>query len=175
MLRGWSLRTRAASFSVLCKYGFWENESVCCLQLSHLSTSLVCNVYVLTYLVEALNFAIILFGYWAFGVSQRAPGPHITPQAAELSTLVFWEQLSRTLGSWSCNFPLLLGEGWPSVVLSNRENNRKALPLAFLIAESGLCLSNSNSTDSITEMAIASPALSKRLCCPFIVSPKSSY
>ena len=39
-------------------------------QLSHPSTSLVCNMCVLMFLVEALNFAIILFGYWAFKVSQ---------------------------------------------------------------------------------------------------------
>lgn len=40
-------------------------------QLSHLSTSLVCYMCVLMmFLVEALNFAIILFGYWAFRVSQ---------------------------------------------------------------------------------------------------------
>lgn len=31
--------------------------------------SWVRNVYTLTFLVEMLNLAVVLFGYWAFGVS----------------------------------------------------------------------------------------------------------
>lgn len=55
-------------------------------------------------------------------------------------------------------FPSVVwGVEWSSVVLNNRANNSIALPLAFLIAESGLSLSNSNSTDCITEAALANP------------------
>jgi hypothetical protein len=69
------------------------------------------------------------------------------------------------------------GEGRLSVILNNRADDRIALSSAFLIAQSGHSLSfqNSNSTDSITEMALAFRALSKLLYRCFIASLKSSY
>lgn len=37
------------------------------------------DVYTLAFLVEVLNLVIVLFGYWAFGVSLRVPGPYRLP------------------------------------------------------------------------------------------------
>ncbi|XP_027622394.1 piezo-type mechanosensitive ion channel component 2 [Tupaia chinensis] len=50
----------------------WTLETYCAIRcfffnLTHPQASPVCDVYALTFLVEVLVFAIVLFGYWAFG------------------------------------------------------------------------------------------------------------
>ena len=70
------------------------------------------DVYTLAFLGEVLNLVIVLFGYWAFGVSLRVPGPSDF-QTAPLSTWLSWEPLPRPLGSWGCSVPpQLWGVGW---------------------------------------------------------------
>lgn len=72
--------------------------------------SRVHNVYTLAFLVEMLNLAVVLFGYWAFGVSPR-PRARTAFQAAQLSTWLSWEPPPRRLGSWGCSVPPELGVG----------------------------------------------------------------
>ncbi|KAM6163885.1 piezo-type mechanosensitive ion channel component 2-like [Rhynchocyon petersi] len=59
-------------------WAFWRGRSLQIYQsvrqffynLTHPEASPVCDVYALTFLVEVLNFAIVLFGYWAFGAGE---------------------------------------------------------------------------------------------------------
>lgn len=82
----------------------------------------------------------------ALPLSSLAPGPlgeasepraRATLRDAELSTVVSWEPLPGSLGSWSCSFPPELGVGRPSLILNNQADDNVDSPLAFLIAESG--------------------------------------
>ncbi|EPY80026.1 protein PIEZO2-like protein [Camelus ferus] len=75
-------------------------------------TSPACDVSALTFLVEALSFAAVLFGSWAFGGSQRAPGPRHSP-GCRAQHCGFLGASARESGFMELQFPSGVGEGTP--------------------------------------------------------------
>lgn len=56
--------------------------------LIHPEYSAVTDVYVLMFLADTVDFIIIVFGFWAFGVGRTIKGVFTSPSDSRVDTLV---------------------------------------------------------------------------------------